>query len=367
MHADPMNALVLGPLLRHVDEESACIWVETSDAGTVRIEAGGASGEVRTFGVHGHHYALVCVDGLEKGTKYPYTVSIDGARVWPPEDSPYPPSLIPTLDNSKPLRMAFGSCRTSVTHDEEGNNTHGVDALRAYALRMAGVTDTSADDDPDPGDEVRWPDVVLFLGDQVYADETTEEMQEFIESRRDIEQPPWKELKDYEEYAHLYRLAWTDPANRWLLSTVPIGDDLRRPRHPRRLEHLAAVEGRDGGHLVVARTDRRRAGVVLGLPAPRQHDALRARRGRGVAAHRRAPRRRRDRPVRRARRVRGPGRPEAGDATAGAMPGSTATRRGWSSWTRARPGCWTPTTARSSTTARWPGSTSRCAATSSTC
>ena len=216
-----MNDLVLGPLLRHVDEDSACIWVETARAGTVRVEAGDSSGESRTFGVHGHHYALVCVDGLAKGTKYPYTVAVDGTQVWPPADSSFPPSLIPTLDQEKPLRMAFGSCRTSVSHDAEGNNTHGVDALRAYALRMAGETDTSADEDPDPGDEVRWPDVVLFLGDQVYADETTKEMQEFIESRRDIDQPPWKELKDYEEYAHLYQLAWTDPANRWLLSTVP--------------------------------------------------------------------------------------------------------------------------------------------------
>src|SRR5688572_28117186 len=62
---------------------------------------------------------------------------------------------------------------------------------------------------------------MLFLGDQVYADETTDAMREFIESRRDIEQPPWTELQDYEEYAHLYRLAWSEPANRWLLSTVP--------------------------------------------------------------------------------------------------------------------------------------------------
>ena len=62
---------------------------------------------------------------------------------------------------------------------------------------------------------------MLFLGDQVYADETTDEMREFIESRRDIEQPPWTELKDYQEYAHLYSLAWTDPTNRWLLSTLP--------------------------------------------------------------------------------------------------------------------------------------------------
>ncbi|MFC5176120.1 alkaline phosphatase D family protein [Nocardioides taihuensis] len=230
-----MGGLVLGPLLRHVDETSGCIWVETADTATVtlraRRDAGGEPIEpgdreehvvqVRTFAVHGHHYALVCVEGLVPGSKYPYTVEVDGEQVWPPADSPYPPSLIATLDPDKPLRLAYGSCRTSVTHDEAGNKAHGVDALHAYALRMAGVTDPAHDDDPDPGSDARWPDLVLFLGDQVYADETTDEMRAFIESRRDIEQPPWAELKDYEEYAHLYKLAWSDPANRWLLSTVP--------------------------------------------------------------------------------------------------------------------------------------------------
>ena len=133
---------------------------------------------------------------------------------------------------------------------------------------------------------------MLFLGDQVYADETTEEMQEFIEARRDIEEPPGKELKDYEEYAHLYALAWTDPANRWLLSTLPsamIFDD-----HDVRDDWNTSlrVEAEDGEDRLVARADRRRPGVVLGLPAPRQHVARRARRGRGVAAGRRSPRRR---------------------------------------------------------------------------
>jgi phosphodiesterase/alkaline phosphatase D-like protein len=216
-----MTALVLGPLLRNVDAASGCVWVETADAGTVRVAAGDRTSEARTFRVHDHHYALVCVDGLEPGTRTPYTVSVDGEQVWPPADSPYPPSVIPTLDEHKPLRLAYGSCRTSVTHDEAGNKLHGVDALRAYALRMAGVTDPGHEEDPDPGDDVRWPDLLLFLGDQVYADETTDEMREFIASRRNIEEPPGKELQDYEEYAHLYKLAWSEPANRWLLSTLP--------------------------------------------------------------------------------------------------------------------------------------------------
>ena len=216
-----MTDLVLGPLLRHVDETSAAIWVETADPALVKVSAGGRTASARTFGVHGHHYALVCLEGLEKGSKYSYIVECDGEKVWPLSDTVYPDSVVPTLDHDKPLRLAFGSCRTSVPHDAAGNASHGVDALRAYALRMAGITDGADPDDPDPGDDVRWPDLVLFLGDQVYADETSPEMWTFIDARRDIDEPPGTELRDYEEYAHLYKLAWTNPTNRWLLSTVP--------------------------------------------------------------------------------------------------------------------------------------------------
>ncbi|HEX6248880.1 MAG TPA: alkaline phosphatase D family protein [Nocardioidaceae bacterium] len=207
------DKLVLGPLLRYVDRTSASIWVETRDAGRVVVRAGDRSWEAATFAVHGHHYALVEVDGLEPGSKTAYGVEVDDTPVWPPEGSPFPPSVIPTLEEGKRLRMAFGSCRTSVPHDAWGNRTHGVDALRAYALRMA-----AGEDAGEPHD---WPDLVLFLGDQVYADETSKEMEEFIAARRDIEEPPWDELKDFEEYAYLYELAWSDPANRWLLSTLP--------------------------------------------------------------------------------------------------------------------------------------------------
>ncbi|HET7432322.1 MAG TPA: alkaline phosphatase D family protein [Nocardioides sp.] len=216
-----MTDLVVGPLLRYVDDSSASVWVETDGPTTVRVVAGEHEAETPTFAVHGHHYALVCLDGLPAATRAAYRVELDGATVWPPPDSPFPDPMLITLEPGKPLRMAFGSCRTSVTHDSRGNRSHGIDALRAYALRMAGLTDPSREEDPDPGDEVRWPDLVLFLGDQVYADETTDEMREFIESRRDIHEPPGKELKDYQEYAELYRLAWTDPVNRWLLSTLP--------------------------------------------------------------------------------------------------------------------------------------------------
>jgi PhoD-like phosphatase len=203
------ESLVLGPLMRHVDETSAAIWVETREAATVVVRVDDRTWAASTFAVHDHHYALVEVNGLEPGVVAEYTLEIGEQVVWPSLGSPYPRSRITTLKPDKPLRLAFGSCRTSVSHDAKGNLIHGVDALRAYALRMAR-------DDAD-----RWPDLVLFLGDQVYADETSEEMRAFIEARRDIDEPPGAELKDYEEYAHLYRLAWTESANRWLLSTLP--------------------------------------------------------------------------------------------------------------------------------------------------
>ena len=209
-------SLVLGPLLRYVDEGSASVWVETSDAGSVTVSAAGREWSAPTFGVHGHHYALVECDGLEPGTAAAYTVSLDGSPVWPPATGPgaeLPPSLLVTTDPHEPLHLAFGSCRTSVPHDRDGNKTHGVDAMHAYGVALAGLAEAP--------DGLRRPDLVLFLGDQVYADETTEAMQEFIASRRDLDEPPGKELKDYAEYAHLYLLAWSDPVDRWLLSTVP--------------------------------------------------------------------------------------------------------------------------------------------------
>ena len=75
--------LVLGPILRYVDETSASIWVEAGTAARVVVRAAQRAWEARTFGVHGHHYALVEVDGLEPGSVTSYTVEIDGHQAWP--------------------------------------------------------------------------------------------------------------------------------------------------------------------------------------------------------------------------------------------------------------------------------------------
>lgn len=195
-------------MLRYTDETCAAVWVETATDAVVGVHVGDREWHARTFAVHGHHYALVELDDLTPGAVLPYQVRVNGEPVWPAADSSLPEPVIAALSPQRRLRMAWGSCRTSVDHDAAGNRRHGVDAMRTFALALS-------------EDASLRPDLILLLGDQVYADVTTQPMQDFIRSRRDIDEPPGEELKDYEEYAHLYRLAWSDDANRWLLSTVP--------------------------------------------------------------------------------------------------------------------------------------------------
>ncbi len=207
---DDAGPLVLGPILRYVGESEATVWVQTARAATVTVSSEGRAWNARTFAVHGFHYALVHVDRLEPGSVRTYAVAVDGTSAWPPPDSPYPASRIATINPATSARIAFGSCRTSVPHDAEGNRTDGIDALRAYAVRMA------------RDDGASWPDLLAFLGDQVYADENTPQaLTDFIASRRSLDVPPGAEVKEFVEYDHLYQLAWSDDAVRWILSTIP--------------------------------------------------------------------------------------------------------------------------------------------------
>ena len=66
-----------------------------------------------------------------------------------------------------------------------------------------------------------WPDTLILLGDQVYADELTPQVKESLESSRASTAGPSDEVVDFEEYEGLYRHTWGDPEIRWILSTVP--------------------------------------------------------------------------------------------------------------------------------------------------
>jgi hypothetical protein len=211
-----MAGLVLGPMQRWASTSEATVWVETDAQCEVEVRAGDATEREPTFEVEGHHYAILRLSGLPEDAATPYEVRLDGERVWPEDDSPFPPSALRTHAARGRVRIVFGSCRTAYPHEPPYTLTpdlhdcgREVDALRAIAQRMAG------------SDPAEWPHTVLLLGDQVYADEVSPDTLAFIRSRRDTSVPPGESIADFEEYTRLYREAWTDPPIRWLLSTVP--------------------------------------------------------------------------------------------------------------------------------------------------
>lgn len=208
-----MPELILGPLLRYVGTTKATVWVETDAPCEVEI----MGRRDRTFRVEGHHYALICLTGLEPGSSHEYEVKLDGERAWPLPESGFPASVLRTLGGPGPLRIVFGSCRVAVPHrppytltkDEDSEHGREIDALYALAIRMKGL----------PPDE--WPDLLLMIGDQVYADEDAPQTRQFIRERRGTDGEPGEEVADFEEYTRLYHETWGEEAIRWLLSTVP--------------------------------------------------------------------------------------------------------------------------------------------------
>jgi PhoD-like phosphatase len=206
-----MPGLFLGPVLRHVGRDDATVWVET-DA-PCNVEVLGSSD--RTFTVEGHHYALVCIEGLTPGAVESYDLRLDGETVWPPADYDFPAPTIRTLDGGGPVRVVFGSCRVALPHrppytlaKDQHPDGREFDALFTLSRELL----TRARED--------WPDLLLMLGDQIYVDEGSPRTRERIRATRDVSQPPGEEVASFEEYTWLYHESWGDPAIRWLMSTI---------------------------------------------------------------------------------------------------------------------------------------------------
>ena len=194
-----MAELVLGPILRAVHRDSVTVWVETDTPCEVTI--GSTVEQTVTF--MGHYYAFVTVDDLGAGD--PYTVTLDGKQVWPADDR-FPPSVLRALPTDR-LTVVFGSCRT-ILPDERGDPDR-IDALREYAWRAA------------QGPPETLPDVLILLGDQVYADEGAPATRKFVRRRRGDDGPVGVQTHEFDEFATLYHEAWSEPGVRWLLSTLP--------------------------------------------------------------------------------------------------------------------------------------------------
>jgi PhoD-like phosphatase len=211
-HDGGVPEVQVGPLLRHVGESDATIWVETDKP--CRVEVLGHDAD--TFEVEGHHFAIVCVEGLDPAVVHPYEVHLDGARAWPPDDYEYPRPRIRLLPRDGSLRLLFGSCRASAPHHPPFTHQRwwhpkgkGIDVLHTYGMRM--LRQPSA----------LWPDAVMMMGDQLYADEVSDRVTDIVGARVVHEDGPREALEDFEEYCVGYWDAWTEPTVRWMLSTMP--------------------------------------------------------------------------------------------------------------------------------------------------
>ena len=157
-----------------------------------------------------------CSTACEPGSTLPYEVALDGARAGRRRTTPIrPASSAPTRTTSSCAwrsAPAASRCRTPkpyVLSKDDDPRGREVDALLAFVERMRhepprGVARRAA--------AARRPGLRRrgLAGD------------EGVHRRRGAARdgPPPDEVGDFEEYTSLYRESWSDPALRWLLSTV---------------------------------------------------------------------------------------------------------------------------------------------------
>ena len=222
-----------------------------------------ASGRSR---VEGHHYALVHVDRAAAPTRAtPYEVALDGEVVWPEPDSrSRRASCAPTRATTR-----CGSCsapaasprrtsrrtrcaRTSTPTGREVDALRGARAADARTRRpRSGRTRCCCSATRStPTRSTR--DVEEQLDGEAGRAATTTTSQLYTRRVGRAGDP----------------LAALDRAQR---------DDLRRPRRPRRLEHVDRVGHGDARRRTGGAADRRRLRELLDLPAPREPLAGRAR------------------------------------------------------------------------------------------
>ena len=149
-----------------------------------------------------------------------------------------------------------------VPRRSRATSTHGVDALRAWALRTADQVAgrRRRRPRPGPGAAARPGALPRRPGLRRRDHRRDAGVHRVAPRHRGSRRGP--SCKDYEEYAHLYSPRLVRPGQPLAAVDGAERDDLRRPRHPRRLEHLA---GRGA-----ARWRPRRGGTAASSPGWRR-------------------------------------------------------------------------------------------------
>jgi hypothetical protein len=205
-----MLSLRVGPIVRAIDQHNAMVWAELEGAGVVEIQVNAAGhtqkAETKSICVGGHHYVLLQVEQLQMGTWYDYHLfdkDSGDELVLKEQNDIEPIQCFRTLgerDDAKSveLRLAYGSCRKAQGLEE--------DALHGLGIWLAKHRDVR---------EQEWPQLILMIGDQVYADQP---------SQRLLAKYPHLEngASSFEDFTAFYEHAWTqDSRVRQVLAAVP--------------------------------------------------------------------------------------------------------------------------------------------------
>jgi phosphodiesterase/alkaline phosphatase D-like protein len=205
--------ILVGPLLRAVSSTCATIWVEVSQPAFVSLLLVSPddpdlslSLTTPTVPVGGYFYATLQIATLRPFTWYSYKLIITT------QDHSEPKSTISsdsydfrtlssqTAPSSLPgsaLRVAYGSCR-NLAHPKE-------DTLSAYGDWLAQHVAER---------DTLWPQALLLIGDQIYADE--------IPPQNDVFPEGQAAALTFADFATLYRYVWTNtPGIRSLLAHIP--------------------------------------------------------------------------------------------------------------------------------------------------
>jgi len=179
------------------------------------MEAGAAiSMRVHTVTVGGRHYVAPQLGGLQPATWYSYQIesrsdedSLASARESTPLQQILSYQCFRTLDafdeekqrDAQPLLIAYGSCRNLKERGSDALSAFGPWLMEHFAER-----------------EKNWPRLLLLIGDQIYADEPSED---FLQRHPHLK----KGAQTFADFANMYEYAWTcDEQVRQVLAALPV-------------------------------------------------------------------------------------------------------------------------------------------------
>ena len=223
--------IVCGPFVRYVSHNSAVIWMEMNRTCEVtvilsRLRRPERRINAKTFRVGLRFYVMVPIEKLLPSTWYEYQINAQTTdstitAVWPvrSRSGPLPYSTFQTFPRGQGtnLRIAYLSCRAVQTEieDKEIKKITEADALKVYALRILADYNHR---------QLRWPHLIVMMGDQVYADMLSPYMRKLISASHKAQGLP-EEVSEvvltFEEHAILYNDSWSDEDVCWLLSCIP--------------------------------------------------------------------------------------------------------------------------------------------------